>query len=181
MLKKFAALILAVGLCLPYGCDVRPISGVWSGVPAILFLGIPVVATLIYVLHTLVPALAAFHERHGQRLHAVLRIVYFGLAGAYLAFAVTKWEGWPGLIAAAAALVVTGGALTWQQGRGTKATRVPLLLLLCAGVPEIAFLVDFLREGGLQIGGWVYTGGWLLALFAETQVLKVQPTIAHGG
>jgi hypothetical protein len=111
----------------------------------------------------------------------VLRIVYFGLAGGYLAFAVTRREGWPGLIAAAAALVVTGGALTWQQGRGTKATRVPLLLLLCAGVPEIAFLVDFLREGGLQTGGWVYTAGWLLALFGETQVLKVQPTIAHGG
>jgi hypothetical protein len=31
------------------------------------------------------------------------------------------------------------------------------------------------------MGGWVYTAGWLLALFAETQVLKVQPTIAHGG
>jgi len=181
MLRKFAAVILAVGLCLPFGCDVRPISGVWTDVPAILFLGIPVVTTLIYVLHTLVPPLAAFHERHARRLHAVLRIAYFGLAGAYLAFAVTKREGWPGLIAAAGALVVTGGALTWQQGRGTKATRVPLLLLLCAGVPAVAFLVEFLREGGLQIGGWVYTGGWLLALFAETQVLKVQPTIAHGG
>jgi hypothetical protein len=181
MLKKLAAAILAVGLCLPYGCDVRPISGVWHDVPTILFLGIPVIATVIYVLHTLVQPLAAFHERYGQRLHAVLRIVYFGLAGGYLAFAVTRREGWPGLIAAAAALVVTGGALTWQQGRGTKATRVPLLLLLCAGVPEIAFLVDFLREGGLQTGGWVYTAGWLLALFGETQVLKVQPTIAHGG
>ena len=181
MLKKFAALILAVGLCLPYGCDVRPITGVWHNVPAILFLGIPVLATVVYVLHTLVLPLAAFHERHGQRLHAILRIAYFGLAGGYLAFAVTKREGWPGLIAAAAALVVTGGSLTWQQGRGTKATRVPLLLLLCAGVPEIAFLVEFLKVGGLQIGGWVYTAGWLLALFAETQVLKVQPTIAHGG
>lgn len=181
MLRKLGAVILAAGLCLPYGCDLRPISSVWSDVPTILLLGIPVIATLIYVLHTLVPALAAFHERHGQGLHAMLRITYFGLAGAYLAFAVTKREGWPGLIAAAVALVVTGGALTWQQGRGTKATRVPLLLLLCAGVPAIAFLVDFLREGGLQIGGWVYTGGWLLALFAETQVLKVQPTVAHGG
>ena len=181
MLRKLAALILAVGLCLPYGCDVRPISGAWHDVPTILFLGLPVLASVIYVLHTLVPALAAFHERHGQLLHAILRVVYFGLAGAYLAFAVTRREGWPGLIAAAAALVITGGAMTWQQGRGTKATRVPLLLLLCAGVPEIAFLVEFLRHGDLQSGGWVYTAGWLLAMFAETQVLKVQPTVAHDG
>lgn len=181
MLKKLAAVILAVGLCLPYGCDVRPIAGVWHNVATILFLGLPVLAAVVYVLHTLVPALAAFHERHGLLLHAVLRVLYFLLAGGYLAFAVTKRESWPGLIAAAAALVVTGGAITWQQGRGTKATRVPLLLLLCAGVPEIAFLVEFLRQGELQVGGWVFTGGWLLAVFAETQVLKVQPTIAHEG
>ncbi|MGH7538856.1 MAG: hypothetical protein ACREMF_09490 [Gemmatimonadales bacterium] len=181
MLRKLAAVILAVGLCLPYGCDVRPISGVWHDVPTLLFLGIPVLATVAYVLHTLVPPLAAFHERHGQRLHGILRMVYFVLAGGYLAAAVTKREGWPGLIAAAVALLVTGGSLTWQQGRGTKATRVPLLLLLCAGVPEIAYLVVFLKEGELQAGGWVYTAGWLLALLGESQVLKVQPTIPHGG
>ena len=181
MLKRLAALMLAVGLCLPYGCDVRPIVGAWHTLPTILFLGLPVLASVIYALHTWVPALAAFHERHGRTLYAILRVLYFGLAGAYLAFAVTKRESWPGLIAAAAALVITGGAVTWQQGRGTKATRVPLLLLLCAGVPEIAFLVEFLRHGDLQVGGWLYTSGWLLALFAETQVLKVQPTIAHEG
>lgn len=180
MLRKLAALILAVGLCLPYGCDVRPITGVWENGPAILFLGIPVIATVAYVLHALVPALTAFHERHGPRLHGILRILYFALAGGYLAFAVTKREGWPGPIAAAVALVVTGGAFNWQQRRGTKATRVPLLFLVCAGVPAIAFLVELLRSGDLRIGGWVFTIGWLLALVAETQVLKAQPTIPHG-
>jgi hypothetical protein len=178
MLKKASAVILGVGLCLPYGCGVRPITGVWRDVPTILFLGLPVLASAVYVVHTLVPPLAAFHERHGRLMHAILRVVYFGLVGAYLAFAVTKREGWPGTIAAAAALVVTGGSFTWQQGRGTRATRVPVLLLLCAGVPEIAFLVQFLIGRDLQIGGWVYTAGWLLAVFAETQVLKVQPPVA---
>jgi hypothetical protein len=180
MLKKVSAVILAVGLCLPYGCDVRPITGVWHDVPTVIFLGIPVLASVVYVLHTLVPVLAAFHERHGRLMHAILRVVYFGLAGGYLAFAVTRRDGWPGAIAAAAALVITGGSFTWQQGRGTKATRVPLLLLLCAGVPEIAYLVEFLKVHELQVGGWVYTAGWLLAVFAETQVLKVQPPVAHG-
>lgn len=180
MLKKVAALILAVGLCLPYGCDVRPITGVWQNVPTILFLGIPVLASVAYVLHTLVGALAAFHERHARTLHLLLRGIYFVLVGGYLAFAVTKRENWPGLVAAAAALVITGGSFTWQQGRGTKATRLPLLLLLCAGVPEIAFLVEFLKSGGLQVGGWVYTAGWLLAMFAETQILKVQPPSTAG-
>jgi hypothetical protein len=180
MLKKFAALILAVGLCLPYGCDVRPITGVWHDVPTILFLGLPVLASVAYVLHTLVPALAAFHERHARFLHLLLRGIYFLMAGGYLAFAVTKRENWPGLLAAASALVITGGSFTWQQGRGTRATRLPLLLLLCAGVPEIAFLVEFLKSGGLQVGGWVYTAGWLLAMFGETQILKVQPPSAAG-
>lgn len=177
MLKKVSAVILAVGLCLPYGCDVRPVTGAWRDVTTILFLGLPVLASAIYVLHTLVPALAAFHERHGRPIHAILRVVYFGLAGGYLAFAVTRRENWPGLVAAAAALVVTGGSFTWQQGRGTRATRLPILLLLCAGVAEIAFLVEFLTHGALQVGGWVYTAGWLLAVLAETQVLKAQPPV----
>lgn len=180
MLKKLAALLLGVGLCLPYGCDVRPVTDVWHDVPTIVFLGIPVLATVVYVAHTFVPTLAAFHERHARGLHTTLQACYFVLAGGYLAFAVTRRENWPGLIAAASALVITGGAFTWQQGRGTRATRLPLLLLLCAGVPEIAFLVEFLKVGDLQVGGWVYTVGWLLAVFAETQVLKVQPPIATG-
>src|SRR5437899_12357240 len=95
MLKRLAALTLLVGLCLPYGCDVRPITGVWGQVSTVLFLGVPVLVPLIYVFHTLVPPLAAFHERHGPLLHGSFRVVYFGLAGGYLAFAVTKRDGWP--------------------------------------------------------------------------------------
>jgi hypothetical protein len=179
MLKKLAAVLLGVGLCLPYSCDVRPISGVWGNLPGILFLGLPVLAAVAYVLHTLIPSLAAFHERNGRALHGILRVLYFGLAGAYLAKALTKNADWPGLLSVAAALVVTGMLLIWQQGRGTKATRVPLLFLLCAGVPMIAYAVELRTD--LGIGAGLVLAGWTLGVLGETQMLRVQPTIAHGG
>lgn len=181
MLKKLAALTLLVGLCLPYGCDVRPITGVWHDLPSILFLGIPVLATVIYALHSLVPPLAAFHERHGRALHGIFRVVYFALVGGYLAFAVTERQGWPGRLETATALMVTGVLIVWQQNRGIKAVRLPLLLLTAVGVPEVAYLVGFLREGVLQAGGWVLTAGWVLGVVGETRVLAVAPTIPHGG
>jgi hypothetical protein len=179
MLKKLAAVILLVGLCLPYSCDVRPITAVWGNLQSILFLGIPVLCVVAYALHNFVPPLAAFHERHGRSLHAVLRVLYFGLAVAYLAYALTKNADWPGVLPVAAALVVTGGLLIWQQGRGTKATRVPLLLLLCAGVPAIAYTAELRAD--LKSGAWVFLAGWVLGVLAEMLVLRVQPTIAHGG
>jgi hypothetical protein len=181
VLKRLAALVLLVGLCLPYGCDVRPITGVWGQVSTILFLGVPVLVALIYSLHTLVRPLAAFHEKHGALLHGIFRVVYFGLAGGYLAFAVTKRDGWPDTLDTAAALVVTGTLVTWQQGRGTKAARLPLLWLVCVGVAEVAYLVAFLRDHAIQYGGVVFTVGWVLAVVAEFRVLQAQPRIAHGG
>lgn len=181
MLKKLAALLLLVGLCLPYACDVRPITGVWHELPAILFLGIPVLATVIYVLHTLVPPLHAFHERNAAVLHGIFRVVYFGLVGGYLAFAVTKRDSSPGPIETAVALVVTGMLIVWQQRRGTKAARLPLLLLTAVGVPEVAFLIGFLWQGGVQAGAWVFTAGWLLGVLTEVQTLSAAPIVAHSG
>lgn len=181
MLKRFGALILLVGLCLPYGCDVRPITGVWQDVPTIALLGVPVVAALIYVLHTLVPALAAFHERHARTLHSIFRVIYYALLGGYLAFAVTKRENWPGPIEVAVALIVTGVLAVWPQHRGTSAARLPLLLLTVVGVPEVAYLVGFLRQSAVQVGGWVFTAGWVLGVLAEVQVLAASPPTAHSG
>ncbi|HTR20094.1 MAG TPA: hypothetical protein VMH88_04500 [Gemmatimonadales bacterium] len=181
MLRKLGAVVLAVGLCLPYGCDVRPITGVWSGISMIAFLGIPVLLGVVYVLLVLVPPVAEALEQRGQGIHGLLRLCYFVLAGAYLAMAITKSDNWPGPIDVAVMLVVTGALFYWEQGRGTKAARVPLLLLMCLGVPEVAYLTGFLREGGLQYGGIVLTAGWLVALLAETRVLAGAPRIAHGG
>jgi hypothetical protein len=174
MLKKLAALTLLVGLCLPYD-QARLITGVWHDLSTIFLRGVAVVATIIYCLHTLVPALAAFHERNARTLHGIFRVAYFALVGGYLAFAVTKRAGWPGLLETAAALVVTGALAVWQQHRGTKAARLPLLLLTVVGVPTVAYLIGFLRVGGLQIGEWVFSAGWGLAVLAEVSVLAASP------
>jgi hypothetical protein len=175
MLRKFGAILLAVGLCLPYGCDVRPTTGVWSGLPSIVFLGIPVLLGVLYVLQALIPTVGEALDRHGQEVHGALRLGYFVLAAGYLALAITKSDGWPGPIDVAVMLAVTGALFYWEQGRGTKAARVPLLLLMCFGVPEVAYLTGFLREGGLQAGGMVVTAGWLVALLAEARVLAGAP------
>ena len=181
MLNRLAALLLLVGLCLPYAGDVRPITGVWHDLPSILFLGIPVIAGVIYGLHTLVPPLAAFHERNGAALHTIFRVVYFGLVGGYLAFAVTKRQDQPGLIETAVALVVTGTLVVWKQRRGTKAVRLPMLLLAVVGVPDVAYLAALLGSGGVQAGAWVLTAGWVLGVLSEVRTLAVAPIVVHSG
>jgi|SoiMetStandDraft_2_1073263.scaffolds.fasta_scaffold51110_2 predicted membrane channel-forming protein YqfA (hemolysin III family) len=179
MLKKLAAVLLGVGLCLPYSCDFRPITSSWGSVQVILFIGLPVIAAVAYVLHNLLPPLAAFHERHGRTLYDLLRVLYLLLAGSYLTFALTRKADWPGLLPVAAAIVVTGVLLAWQQRRGTKATRVPFLFLLFAGVPAIAYAVELRTD--LRVGAWLSLSGWALGVLAESLILRVQPTIAHGG
>ena len=73
MLKKLAAVVLLVGLVLPYSCDTRPITGSWEGAHRILMFGVPVLVTIAYALHQLWPALARFHERNGAALHGAFR------------------------------------------------------------------------------------------------------------
>src|SRR5256884_5891482 len=119
MLRKLGATLVAVGLFLPYSPDVRVIASVWHNAAEVLFQGFPVLLAFVYVLHTLVPAFARFDQRHGQRLHGALRMVYFVLVGAYLATATAGRADWPALGPVLAALVITGGLLYWGQGRGT--------------------------------------------------------------
>src|SRR2546421_12957097 len=156
MLRKIGAALVAVGLFLPYSPDVRVIASVWHNAAEVLFQGFPVLLAFVYVLHTLVPAFARFDQRHGQRLHGSLRMVYFVLVGAYLATATAGRADWPALGPVLAALVVTGGLLYWGQGRGSKAERFPLLLLIAGGVPTIAYFIETLRAGALAYGGWVF-------------------------
>ena len=79
------------------------------------------------------------------------------------------------------ALAVTGALLYWGQGRGTKAERLPLLLLICAGIPTIAYFLDAAHAGELRYGGWVFTVGYLVAAAGEVQGLRAAPKISHGG
>src|SRR5438034_7455648 len=181
MLRKIGAVLVALGLFLPYSPDVRVITSVWHNAAEVLFQGFPVLLAFVYVLHTFAPPLARFHERHGQALHGSLRMVYFVLVGAYLATATAGRADWPALGPVLAALVVTGGLLYWGQGRGSKAERFPLLLLIAGGMPTIAYFIETLRAGALAYGGWVFTAGYLVAVAGEVQGLHAAPRIAHGG
>jgi hypothetical protein len=179
MFKKLAAALLLVGLVLPYSCGVAPLVGVWDDVESALMVGIPVIMAVAFALHTVVPALARFHERNGPALHGLLRVIYLVLAGMYAHAALkTEEDAWPFWVAA---LVVTGSVLYWSQGRGTKAQRLPLLLLAIAGLPTVAYFASGIPSGGLEVGAWVFTAGWLLAVGAEVNGLRGKPQVSHGG
>jgi len=182
-LKKLAAVLLLAGLVLPYGCDARPITVLWTGwrdLAMLFVVGVPVLAVLAYGLHTLLPALARFHERHGAGLHGIFRAVFFLLAGAYLMRGLEGKDDnfpWFWLIA----LLFCGGLLYWQQQRGTKTQRLPLLLLTIVGVPAVYYGTAFLTEGGLQYGGWVFTVGYVAAVVVEVLGLRRTAPVTHGG
>ncbi len=120
MLKRIGAALVALGLFLPYSPDVRVIASVWHNAAEVLFQGFPVLLAFVYVLHTFAPPLARFHQRHGQGLHGALRMVYFVLAGAYLATATAGRADWPALGPVLAALVITGGSCTGARGGGPR-------------------------------------------------------------
>lgn len=179
MLKRLAAALLLVGLVLPYGSGVRPLTGAWDGLEPSLMIGIPLLITIAYVLHTFLPPLARFHERNGPALHGLFRVVYFVLAGMYVHDGIDGGsDGWVFWVAA---LVVTGGLLYWAQGRGTKAQRLPLLLLVVVGLPAVSYCLSGLDTGDLQVGGWVFTAGWVLAVAGEVASLRGAPAVSHGG
>jgi hypothetical protein len=181
MLKRIGAGLLAVGLFLPYSPGVRVITSIWSDTVAVLFQGVPVLIAIAYVLQAFVPPLARFTARHGQALHGFFRMVFFVLVGAYIATAATGRAEWPDRAPVIAALLITGGLLYWAQGRGTKAERLPLLLLIGAGLPTLAFFIETLRAGALAYGGWVFTAGYVVAVAGEVRGLWASPRIAHGG
>src|SRR5258708_14652292 len=178
MFKKLAAGLMLVGLALPYSCGARPVVVAWDDLPSVLLLGIPVIAAVAYALVALLPTVARFQERHGRTLHAAGRALFLVLWGAYL-YAGLKGdsEGPPWL----ASLVVTGALLYWQQQRGTKTERLQPLRLTVVGLPAAIYLVSGLIAGGLQIGAYVLTAGWLLGVVAEVQTLQRAPMVAHSG
>lgn len=180
MLKKVAAVVLVVGLVLPHSCGVTPLRGAWDGLLTVLMFGIPVLVTIAYALHQLLPALARFHERNGAALHGLFRAVCFVLLGVYLGVALGDVAGQRDRVATAVAFVVASGLLVWQQGLGSKAQRLPLLLLTIVGIAAVFAFARYVGDG-LQYGGWVVTVGWLLAVGAEVEGLREAPRVSHGG
>lgn len=178
MLRKLAAAVVVLGLCLPYACDVRPIVGVWDDVPTAMMLGVPLIAAFVYALQEFLPAVAAAIERRGPATLAVLRVVYLLLAAAYLVSAVQQSASTEDRLSVAAAILVTGVILVWQRGRGTTAQRVPLHLLAILGLAVVDVLVGV--QFDVQLGGWLVTGGWALALLLEMRLLAAMPSRPSG-
>jgi hypothetical protein len=179
MLKKVAAGLLLVGLALPYSCGTRPIAGAWDDLPTVMMLGIPVLLAVVYALVALLPPFARFQERHGRTLHALGRAVFLALWGAYL-YAGLKGES-DGPLVWLTPLVVTGALLVWQQQRGTKTERLQLLRLTIVGLPTVMYLVSGLVSGGLQIGAWIVTAGWVVGVAAEVETLSGAARVEHSG
>jgi|ERR1041384_2109393 hypothetical protein len=179
MLKKLAAGLMLVGLALPYSCGARPVVIAGDDLPTVMLIGIPVIAALAYALVTLVAPAARFQERHGRTMHAAGRAIFLALWGAYL-YAGLKGDS-DGPLEWIVPVVVTGALLYWQQQRGTKTERLQLLRLTVVGLPVVMYLVSGLISGGLQVGAWVLTAGWVLGVWAEVQTLQRAPKVAHSG
>ena len=179
MLKKIAAGLLLVGLVLPYSCNTRPIAGAWDDLPTVMLLGIPVLLGVTYALVALIPALQRFQERHGRALHGAGRAAFLALWGAYL-YAGLKGESDTAVVWVTP-LLITGALLVWQQQRGTKTERLQLLRLTIVGLPAVMYLVSGLITGGLEIGAWVLTAGWGLAVVAEVETLRRAAPVTHSG
>lgn len=179
MLKKIAAGLLLVGLALPYSCGARPIVSAWDDLPTIMLIGIPVIAAVAYAVVTLIPAAARLQERYGRTIHAAGRAIFLALWGAYL-YAGLKGES-DGPLEWITPLLVTGALLYWQQQRGTKTERLQLLRLCVAGLPVVMYLMSGLLSGGLQIGAWVLTAGWVLGVAGEIQTLRASPKVTRSG
>jgi hypothetical protein len=180
MLKKVAALVLVVGLVLPHSCGVSPLRGSWDGILTGVMFGIPLLVTIAYALHQLVPGLARFHERNGAVLHGLFRALCLVLFGVYLGWVLGEDIEQRDRIATAVSLMIAAGLLVWQQRRGSKAQRLPLLLLTIVGTAAIYAFARFVGDG-LQYGGWVLTAGWFLAVGAEVSGLRRAPLVSHGG
>jgi hypothetical protein len=182
VLKKVAAVLIAAGLVLPYGCEIRPITQLWSAEAASVFLfGLPVLGAAAYVLHVLLPPIARFHERYGASIHGILRAVIFILFGGYIhKLLVDPPDGPRGWIAVVATAVVCAGLLLFNQGRGTKAQRLPLLLMVMTSFFQVIWFVTFVGDG-LQYGGWIFSAGYAVAVWLEVKSLAALPKVTHGG
>ena len=180
MFKKIVAVVLLAGLVLPYSCDTSPILGSWGGGLTAAMFGVPVLVTIAYALHQLLPALARFHERHGAALHGLFRAICLVLFGVYFGALLGEDVDTRDVIAISTSLLVAAALLMWQQGRGTKAQRLPLLLLTIAGLGAVYAFALFVGKG-LAYGAWILTAAWLLAAGAEASDLQGAPRVEHGG
>jgi LPXTG-motif cell wall-anchored protein len=175
MLKKLGAALLLVGLLLPYSCDARPITALWNAgsLNDVLTISIPVLAAVIYILHTLAPPLARFHERHAMSLSGLLFVLTMTVAVAFVYGAITgDSDEWMFMIVG---VVVVASLLYWARRRGSIVDRLPLLMLAPVGIAALSFFTSLLDTGDLKVGGWLATAGYVVATIGEVMALRSQP------
>jgi len=187
MLKKLAAVLLLIGLCTPYSCDVRPVTLLvpkaggdpWS-YPATL---IPVLAAIAYVALSLLPGAGAWIGRRAGTIRGVLAVLFGVMAGAWLVGQIDDMLGREridvsDLIMLVARLAWSVGLLLWTRRRGAAADPVPMTLLAILGLPVV---FCFYPPSELRYGGWILTAGYFLAVIAEAQAFPRAPARGAGG
>jgi len=179
MLRKLAAVLILIGLCTPYSCDVRPVSLLipeggfdpWTWVfPAVT---IPVLAAIAYIVLSLLPGTAAWVGRRAGTIRGLLAVLFGVMAGAWLGGQLGDIRGrehidvsdWTML---AAGLAWSVGLLLWTRRRGAAADPVPMTLLAILGLPVV---FCFHPPSALRYGGWILTSGYALAVIAEYRTL----------
>jgi len=187
MLRKLAAVLILIGLCTPYSCDVRPVSLLvpksgadpWS-LPATM---IPVLAAVAYVALSLLPGARTWVGRRAPAIRGLLAVLFGVMAGAWLGGQIGDIRGrehidvsdWTMLVAGLAWSV---GLLLWTRRRGAAADPVPMTLLAILGLPVV---FCFYPPSALRYGGWILTSGYALAVIAEARALQQAPVSRPGG
>ncbi len=178
MLRRIAAVLLLVGLCLPYSCNVRPITGVWGNPGSIVAAGIPLLALLLWCLD----ALIGFTRRMGAaRVRAARRalgLVFIAVTGAllYMIFDSKPMRAAIGL----GSVAIAAAFLNVLARRGDRTGRIAPWLLAIAGVSEAAFLSSEFPKN-LESGGWILVVGFALAIAAEWRETPGLPTREDAG
>jgi hypothetical protein len=62
--------------------------------------------------------------------------------------------------------VVAGGALLAWSWRRPKPARLPLVMLASIGVAVVGDFASLVGSGDLEVGAWILTAGYLLAVVA---------------
>ena len=182
MLRKIAAVLLLVGICLPYSCDVRPVTGAWTTGGGAVAAGIPLLALVAWCLDALLGALLGFTRRMPvgeiRAARRVVSVIFIVVTGWLLVMA---FDNKPKMVAIQiGAVAITAAFLNVLARRGDRTGQIAPWLLAVAGVSEAAFLAG-LFPGELQVGGWILAAGFVLAIVAEWRETAGGPAPGEGG